>query len=205
MQSELFELSSSRVSEDAARLKPTFIERTSFTLRLDQTISLVIVLMVFYVLTFTWGVERGKRLILEGQTVKPSAAAAETVVIPERPVVKAGAGVPVSADVPVSISELPRPVAAVNTAPKSEMNKLGNKPVGKYTIQYVTYVTQSAADREVRRIAKLGHSSFVVPTGKHFLVCIEAFQTRQEASKLLKQLKAQRTVSADAYVRSVPV
>jgi len=194
MQPELFELSSPRVSEEAAPLKPTFIERTSFNIRLDQAIGLAIVLLVFYALTFSWGVERGKRLSFETRAVvKPATMTVETVAASEEPApFLAKVKEPIPKETPIPVSELPKPAVAVS------------KLVGKYTIQYVTYVTQSAADREVQRIAKLGHSSFVIPSGKHFQVCIEAFQTRQEASQLLKQLKAQRTVSVDAYVRSMP-
>ena len=194
MQSELFELSSPKVTEEAAPLKPTFIERTSFNLRLDQAIGLVIVLLVFYVLAFSWGVERGKRLSFETRVAVQPAAVAVEVATPSEARTASAAKVKeaVSQETPLLVSELPKPVATVS------------KLAGKYTIQYVTYITQSAADREVQRIAKLGHSSFVIPSGKHFQVCIEAFQTRQEASQLLKLLKAQRTVSVDAYVRSIP-
>ncbi len=191
MQSELFELSSPKVEEEVVSLKPTFIERTTFTLRLEQAIGLALVLLVFYVLTFSWGVERGKRQSLEVRTARP--VEVETVAVSEDPVTPA-AKVAATAvkESPLLVSELPKPVATVS------------KPSGKYTIQYVTYVTQSAADREVQRITKLGHSSFVIPSGKHFQVCIEAFQTRQEASQELKQLRAQRTVTMDAYVRAIP-
>lgn len=193
MQSELFELTSSKSREESSPSKPTFIERTVFALRLDQAIGLVLVLLVFYVLTFSWGVERGKRLAFEARPAKP--AVAETVTVPEVPVV------PVA-----KVAETADPVqtAAVQKEPP-QTSVLEKKPAGKYTIQYVTYVTQSAADREVRRISKMGHSAFVIPSGKHFQVCIEAFQTRQEASQSLKQLRAQRTVSVDAYVRAIPV
>ncbi len=192
MQSELFELSSPKVQESAASLRPTFIERTSFTLTLEQAIGLTIVLLVFYVLTFSWGVERGKHLTFETHTVRPAAVPVETVAVFEEPAPVAKVVETVTKKTPVIVSELPKPVASVS------------KPVGKYTIQYVTYVTQSAADREAQRITKRGHSAFVIPTGNHFQVCIQAFQTRQEASRFLKSLKAQRTVSMDAYVRAIP-
>jgi cell division septation protein DedD len=75
------------------------------------------------------------------------------------------------------------------------------KPEGKFTIQHVTYITQSAADREIQKLAQRGYNAFVIPSGKHLQVCIAAFQARPEASKILKQLRAQGLVSGDAYVR----
>lgn len=194
MQSELFELSTPKVQAEPVSLKPTFLERTAFTLRLDQAIGLVLVLLVFYVLAFSWGVEQGKRLSFETRPSKPTAVAIETVAAPVAPVAKVNDAA--VTEMPVLISELPKTVAAVA--------KPVGTPVGKYTIQYVTYVTQSAADREVQRITKLGRTAFVIPSGKHFQVCIEAFQSRHEASQILKQLKSQHTVSMDAYVRDIP-
>jgi cell division protein FtsN len=92
-------------------------------------------------------------------------------------------------EVPITVAELPKPVAKVV------------KPDGKYTIQHVTYITQSAADREIQKLAQKGYSSFVIPSGKHLQVCIAAFQSRQDASQLLQQLRSQGLVSGDAYVR----
>ena len=95
----------------------------------------------------------------------------------------------VSKEVPITVADLPKPVAKVM------------KPDGKFTIQHVTYITRSAADREIQKLAQRGYSSFVIPSGKHLQVCIAAFQSRQDASLLLKQLRAQGLVSGDAYVR----
>ncbi|MBU9888508.1 MAG: SPOR domain-containing protein [Candidatus Omnitrophica bacterium] len=199
MQSELFDLSIPKAQESVAPLKPTFIERTSIVLRLDQAIGLALLLLVFCVLAYCWGVEQGRRWTGEA---RPARSVASEDAVP--------ADVPqVVAELPVvPVTSVPGPVAQVKPAvsspefPKPEVAV--PKPDGKYTIQYITYVTQSAADREVQRIKKLGHSAFVIPSGKFFQVCIEAFQTRQEATQSLKQLRAQRMVTLDAYVRTIP-
>ena len=200
MQTELFEMSSSPVvPEEPVVSKSTFLEKTFITLRLDQTIGVALVLLVIYVLAFSWGVEKGKRAVRGSYGTGSSSAvpvATETVKVVAAPSVNKSPEVVVarvtSQEMPVAVTDLPKPVAKVVL------------PNGKFTIQHVTYLTQSAADHEVERLAKLGQSAFFVPTGKHFLVCISSFQTKQEASKLLRQLRTQHLVSWDAYVRPIP-
>ena len=200
MQTELFELSSQPVSEAQPTPKPSLLERTSFVLRLDQTIGVVLVLLVFYVLVFSWGVERGRRSAFESQAMKPvSAVMPQTLVAETAPKIVEKTATPVVAEVvakeaPVTVSEAPKPVASVSKP---------SKPDGKYTIQHVTYVTQSAADREMQKFLKKGHVSFIIPSGRHLQVCIDSFQTRQEAIKTLKKLRTEGLVTPDAYVRPI--
>ena len=197
MQTELFDLPSPRtLSMDAPVSKSSFLEKNFITLRLDQTLGLTLVLLVVYVLTFSWGVEKGKKSSNESQTVRaistealspevPQAVVASVVKTPQTVVVDEA----VPKEVPITVAELPSPVAKVT------------RPEGKFTIQHVTYMTQSAADREIQKLAQKGYKSFVIPSGKHLQVCIAAFSSRQDASQLLRQLRAQGLVSGDAYVR----
>ena len=197
MQTELFDLPTPRtLSEEPSVSKASFLEKNFITLRLDQTIGLTLVLLVIYVLTFSWGVEKGKRS-LHGSPVTPRVTAEAppegapqaivAAVVNKPSVARVGESVP--KEVPITVAELPKPVAKVT------------KPDGKYTIQHVTYITRSAADREIQKLAQKGYNSFVIPSGKHLQVCISAFGSRQDASQLLKQLRGQGLVSGDAYVR----
>jgi hypothetical protein len=198
MQTELFDLPIPRtLSEDSMPPKSSYLEKTFITLRLDQTIGLTLVLLIIYVLSFSWGVEKGKKS-LESHGVRPVSA---EVLAPEtsQSVVASAVKTPLGAvlgesvpkEVPITVAELPNPVAKVM------------KPEGKYTIQHVTYITQAAADREIQKLAQKGYNSFIIPSGKHLQVCIAAFPTHQDASKTLKQLRTQGLVSGDAYVRPV--
>ena len=197
MQTELFDLPSPRtLSEESPVSKTSFLEKTFITLRIDQTIGLTLALLVSFVLTFSWGVEKGKRGSHESQVIRPISAVLSSSgpygnvappVAKDAPLNFSDDSVP--KDVPITVAELPKPVAKVT------------KPDGKFTIQHATYITQSAADREIQKLAKMGYSSFVIPSGKHRQVCIAAFQSREDASQLLKKLRAQRLVSGDAYVR----
>jgi len=197
MQTELFDLPSPKtLTEEAPVSKPSYLEKTFITLRLDQTIGLVFVLLVVYVLTFSWGVEKGKKMSYEGQVVRPASVdvvAAESAPAVVASVMKAApevvADIQVPKEVPITVAELPKPIAATL------------RPKGKFTIQHVTYITQSAADREIQKLAQNGYNAFTIPSGKHFQVCISGFSSRPDAIQLLKKLRGQGLVSNDAYVR----
>jgi len=199
VQTELFDLPSPRtISEEPVASKATFLEKNFITLRLDQTIGLVLVLLVIYVLTFSWGVEKGKRLSHENQVTSPVSSEVLPAEVPPAvvaSVAKTSSEVmldeSVPKEVPITVAELPK--SAVKAV----------KPEGKFTIQHVTYITQSAADREIRKLAQKGYSSFVIPSGKHLQVCISAFPSRQEASVLFRQLRSQGLISGDAYIRPI--
>ena len=198
MQTELFDLPTPRtLTENTADTKVSCLEKTFITLRLDQTIGLALVLLVIYVLTFSWGVEKGKRASHESPAVRPASAEVLSPVVAPAVVATVSRNLPaesvisvVPQEVPIPVAELPKPVA-----------KVAPRPDGKFTIQHVTYMTQSAAEREIQKLAQKGYSSFVIPSGKHLQVCIAAFQSRQDATKILKQLRTQGLVSGDAYVR----
>lgn len=198
MQTELFDLPTPRtLTQNTTDPKVSCLEKTFITLRLDQTIGLALVLLVIYVLTFSWGVEKGKRASHESPAVRPASAEVLPPVVAPAVVATVSRNLPaesvisvVPKEVPIPVAELPKPVA-----------KVAPRPDGKFTIQHVTYMTQSAADREIQKLAQKGYSSFVIPSGKHLQVCIAAFQSRQDATKILKQLRTQGLVSGDAYVR----
>jgi len=197
MQTELFDLPSPRtLTEDPAVSKTSFLEKTFVTLRLDQAIGLVLVLLVVYVVTFSWGVEKGKRISRDSQVIRPVPMAVSSPEAAPVPVAAVVQSIPLAANdkavskvVPMTVAELPKPVAQVA------------RPAGKYTIQHVTYITRSAADREIEKLAKRGYSAFVIPSGKHLQVCIAAFQSHLEAIELLRKLRSENLVSDDAYVR----
>jgi hypothetical protein len=197
MQTELFDLPSPRTFSEAPAVSQTsFLEKTFVTLRLDQAIGLVLILLVFYVVTFSWGVEKGKGISRDSQVIRPvpmTVSSPEILPVSSAPVVPTSPATVkaemISKDAPMTVAELPKPVAQVT------------RPDGKYTIQDVTYITQSAADREIEKLAKSGYKAFVIPSGKHLQVCIAAFQTHLEAIELLRKLRSQNLITDDAYVR----
>lgn len=160
-------------------LKPwDFLSRVKLTLRLDQIVMGVIGWLVLFAVVFALGVEQGKR---------PQAVTFPTVL----PAVEEVAPTPVlTSGEEVSPDPPPSPVSAF--------------PAGSYTIQTVTYKYMSAADRQMKKLERMGHHAFVIPSGDLLQVCVDGFESRQQASKTLRLLKVQGVIAQDAFVRPIP-
>ena len=190
MQGDLFGMPTMATHTPQTAQKNDFLERHRVTLRLDQALVGAIGLLVIYVLIFSFGVEKGKRLgmaELKAERTKHervmrelggklfSASTLEEKALPIAP------AAPVAAEIPTMI-----------------------RPTGRYTIQTITFKTQSAVDREIRKLAEKGYQGFVLPSGSFLQVCVNGFESRQEASQTLAELKAHRLAAHDAYVRPLP-
>ena len=204
MQTELFEISDpTTVSESEAPAKTSFLETKLMTLRIDHTIGLLLIMMVVFVLSFAWGVERGKGSVRNSQaatTATPPAlpeTAQKTTAQEDVPTIAEKIANAPAATVPTKLAVLPTPKAEKQPAS-------GERPNGKYTIQHVIYLTQSAAERESKKLQQKGHRAFIIPSGKYLQVCLDGFATKKEADRALKMLRTQGTIAQDAYVRNMP-
>lgn len=205
MQTELFELTTSDSTPTAeVAPKTSVLEKKILTLRLDQAIGLVLVLMVVYVMSFTWGVEKGKSSVRNSQIITktqttplPTALPENLTLVEEAPSLADRIETAPAATIPVDAS-------LTQIAESKPKDSLTDKPSGKYTIQHVIYVTESAAEREIKKLNKKGQTAFMIPSGKYLQVCVSGFQTKSEANKSLRQLRNQGIVASDAYVRPIP-
>lgn len=206
MQTELFDISAPAALPTDNGPKPSALEKTFLVLRLDQTIGLVLVLMVFFVISFSWGFEKGKHFVRNDQIIresaKPEAPALpkDLTLVEDTPSLATQIETSPAAEVPQEVL-LPDRAAKKTSGPAADQPV---KPAGKYTIQHVIYVTRSAADREVRKLSQKGQSAFVIPSGKYLQVCVSGFQTKKEADRSLRQLRGQGVISGDSYVRPLP-
>lgn len=197
MQGDLFGSASALPSVSQNAQRASFLERTRLTLRLDQGLVALIALLVFYVLIFSFGVEKGKRLglaELQAERTKRESMVRELRAKIFSP--KTSRETEISVELPASITG--ESVVSLPSEPRAIV------PAGQYTIQLITYKSQSAADREIQKLREKGHQGFVIPSGRYFQVCANGFTSRQEAQNILRQLKAQKIAAPDAYVRPIP-
>jgi cell division septation protein DedD len=187
MQGELFEVKAPML--DASKLsQPGWIDRFRITLRLDHLAVGAILALVLYVLVFSFGVEKGKRFALAELAAKELASVTSSL--------QEAAPLPASAEPALVPEEIPAPQeTALETAPEP------SQVTGKYTIQLITFTSRAKAENEVKRLEKLGHRSFIIPGGKFYQVCIDAFQEMSEAKDGLTRLKADGFASPDAFIR----
>jgi cell division protein FtsN len=192
MQGELFHVSPF-VTEAAKVLKtetPNLPDRFQVTLRIDHLMIGGIFALVLYVLIFSFGVERGKRYakaeIREANTTPGVLETSKEVgpIQTESPVISA------VSDLPSQEPSL-QPATEIGSAP----------PTGEYTIQIVAYKTRKQAEATVERLKITGVQGFIVPQGKFFFVCADAFSTMKEAKARLAHFKAEGHAPPDAYIR----
>ncbi len=188
--------------------KKNILEKNILSLRLDQAIGLVLVLMVFYVVVFSMGFEKGKRSIHNSQVLKSSAPVAPvSEPLPRNLLLYEDTALPSAGEkalVATVPQQIPIPAVVSDKSSNQESDTESSRPAGKYTIQHVIYTTRSAAEREVLRLTQKGERAFIVPSGKYIQVCLAGFTTKKEADQYLKQLRTQKVIAADAYVRNMP-
>ena len=206
MQSDLFDVSREIPIAQSAP-KVSFLERTRISLRLDHFVLSMIVMMVFYVFIFSFGVEKGKRFamaelraerdkrqyVTEELTKKVFEAreANQTAIQPGK-------------IQPAAIAAIaPTETVTTSSAPSAESTMI-IAAQGKYTIQVITYTSGKQAEEKIKLLMEKGRKGFVIPSGKYKQVCVDGFQTKANASEALRQLQSEGLVPRDAYVRPMP-
>lgn len=191
-QQDLFERFLPAAAKTEAAEKVAVLDRHHFSIRLDQLLLGVIFLLGLNVYLYTLGVEEGKHRV---ETVAFSVSSQETVEATTHsplPSPEAVIGMPTDSDSAVAD-------AALQISKPERDESL--KPDGKYTIQVVTYNTQSAAERLISQLQVKGYEGFVIPSGQYLQVCVNAFQTQGEAKLLLSRLKSEGLAPNDAFIR----
>jgi len=186
--------------------KMPMLEGKRLLLRLDQALLLGIILLVFYVVIFSWGVERGKTVGISETLVEAAApeVAPKPLLVPQKKVVPSKDK---SHEVTISVETITQEDKAEKGREKPVMilsPKAPQYPLGKYTIQHVTYLTDTAAQREIQKLKQMGHEAFVIPSGRYLQVCINAFRSRKQAMNTLKTFKTNGITPGDAFVRIIP-
>ncbi len=171
-----------------------FLERHRITLRLDQLLMLTIVFIVLGAVAFGLGMESGRHLTVKALTT--AAKRAEAKQAEEKKSLE-------KALVTVEVEAVQAAPAAGRAIP-AVIDLKNQAENGKYTIQLVTYLTRQSAEQQIQRLKNQGLEGFVVPRGQYLLVCVNAFETRNEASRLLTELKSKGIAPSDAYIRAFP-
>ena len=188
MQAELFNMSGPVV--DASKVsKPQsgWLDHIRVTLRLDHLLIVGISALVLYVLVFSFGVEKGKRYAIDevrAERAKQEQISKELA----QPEVRA------------TLAVVSAPSEEKVSVPEDEKRREGPAG-GHYTIQLIAFTSQRLAEKKVEDLKKKGYQGFIIPRGKFFQVCADAFQNMDEAREKLIQLRAEGFAAADAYIR----
>ena len=180
-QIELFPFLTGRAHSRVARSRYLLKD---LTLSIENIIVLCIVFVMAVVLFFSFGVERGKQIV-KGALSEPPAAVT-VVSTPE--------------EVSSKIAERSLPVPAADSqkqqqkqqkeSPASVVPSVGTKEKGTFTIQVASFKEKERARMEAKLLKSKGYEIFVLPKGKHSIVCIGKFAFKDEATEFSNKLKS---------------
>ena len=184
MQGELFnDPSRSTIDPSQANRAENWLNRFRITLRIDHLSVVAISALILYVLVFSFGVEKGKEMAFN----EIKAEKAKKVKMAEE-----------LQSVQVGTEPLPQVASPAPLVPKESAY---SGLTGKYTIQLITFTSRPRAEQEVKKLKGKGHRAFVLPSGKFFLVCVDAYEEMKDAREKLVELQSEGTAPDDAYVR----
>lgn len=204
--------------------------RTTLTFSLDNLVVIAIVFLMFLVVAYSLGIERGKFVVrlkerpVHFKTVsaliapkpltitrvvaRPAPRASPPEAMGLRPVV------PPSKVViqPTSVKGMPQSVAHPRLLPKAENTIPSEKPTtgsdtlpekkvdNNYTVQVASYANAQDAQQAVTDLKRRGIEATFMPKGKYTILCIGQFSEKPEAEKASRKLKRQ---FKDCLIRSL--
>jgi hypothetical protein len=147
--------------------KPKFL-LANLTFSLESLVILSILGIMVALFSFSLGVERGKRI------------AAQT--LDER--------VSASWNVPARAVNMPTPTQAPAVGyPRPMINHGYLLGLGmRYTLQAATYGNEEFARHDALLLKSKGFASFLIKSGKYWLLCIGNFNNKETAGELLRRL-----------------
>ena len=126
----------------------------------EKAISIIIVFFIASLISFSLGVEKGKRF-------------ATSQIQPKEDQLQ-----------PIK-SEPRRPPKQEPPAKRLEEKK----DISEYTVQVATFKTKIYAQKEAERLEKKGIEALIVPSGNYVCVCVGRFTEKQAANTTLNRLK----------------
>jgi hypothetical protein len=191
-QFELFP-SSSRAQETTSRPR-LFIERISF--KLENLVVLFMVIIMIMVLSFSWGVERGKKIVARKNINPPMVAATaeigpgHDIITPESLAVSS----PQVLSQPVEVKSEQDPVVSPDNAVaiSTEIASSEKSVDNVYTVQVASFKKGSTyAEKEAINLKDKGYEILVIPKGKYSIVCVGKFALEDQANVFSQKLKKQ--------------
>jgi len=221
MQGELF--SNTSVSEKRPPDQQTELRRKAkepkHSLSFEKVLVAVFILVVSYVLVFSYGVDQGRKKTDAEASEQITKLQAEVARLSRRLLnLSARAPAPAISDgVPQARERSPSPpkrikddVAEERIFPPERLGDSGDPVVEKqgdpkFTVQLVTYTSFNQAERQVGALKTEGYDAFIISSGRYHQVCIERLTTKQMARSLRSRIQNETGLYADAYIRSATI
>ncbi len=178
-QIELFPFLAGRTHSRVSR--PRYLLK-DLTLSVENTIVLCIIFVMAVVLFFSFGVERGKQIV-KGALAEP------TVTVTVLPASEVPSGKVAERSLTPVGNTKALPVQAAGKESPASAPSPEKIEKGTFTIQVASFKEKGMAQMEAKRLKSKGYEIFVLPKGKHSIVCIGKFAIKDEATEFSNKLK----------------
>jgi hypothetical protein len=160
--------------------KPRFL-LANLTLSVESLVIFTILGIMVALFSFSLGVERGKHLAAQALDERVSAAwnvGARTVPVPMTAAVSVGLAAPVER-------------AVTEQKPSEGMRGFTLGLGTRYTLQAATYGNEEYARQDALFLKAKGFQSFLIKSGRYWLLCVGNFSNKENASAFLRKLPGQ--------------
>jgi hypothetical protein len=173
-QLELFQ--SQKYQPDSSHRRQYHRSFFGFIRAYEKTITMVIVFLIVSLISFSLGVEKGKRLAR---------------------LIQNEAGIIDRAQLEKKLT-LPEPEQSSTQKPSPDKELKKEVIPEEYTVQVASFKTKTYAQKEADRLKEKGLDALIRPSGNYVIVCIGNFSKKQEAQVALDKL---RQMYHDCYIR----
>jgi len=179
VQKELFEEFAEQPERRRAS-KPIFHPRPKrvFSLGYEHFVFAAIAFIIVAVVSFSLGVEKGKRAETVAKLEEKKRVLPKPRVIEQQP----------------------------KEEPREEIIQEAKEPITEtrpiYTIQVASYSQEDDANKEALKVEAQGYESTVLLKGKYYIICAGQFDSSSQAKKYEKRLKS---AYKDCYIRKIAI
>ncbi len=180
-QFELFPNNHQHISEESRKSVALLKD---LTLSQENIIVLCIVLLMVCIVFFSYGVERGKRVVqADDSVVQGQNNIEESIIVITESVLK-------DAELDVKEIEITQEELITIEEEILDIPAERNEPLDNfYTVQIASFKLERNAQKEAEKAAGYNHKSFVVAKGSHSIVCVGKFIQREQAKAFSRKIK----------------
>lgn len=140
-------------------------QKNSFLTRIwgyEKTVLIILALLVTAIVSFSLGVEKGKRTLIKQS--------------------------PVFANEPAVVAEIVKKAEPLSPPAAAEVKPVAVAQKGNYTIQVASFKAASYAQKEAALLKKRGFESLTLKKGNYTVLCVGRFLDKETAQPLLTEL-----------------
>lgn len=153
----------------------------------EKTILVIFGLIITGIVSFSLGVEKGKRLMISETNLRSDFA-----------LKKMDTAKPAQASTPAESEQDNQPVIKRTVKAQPELSVKESLHIQNYTIQIASFRTKAFARKEAEQLKRKGYTAVIFSKGSFSIVCVGNFPKQESAKTLLTELKR---FYHDSYIR----